>query len=84
MDNQILVRDFKEPWFGELHLKLIGVIDGYLTTTKVYEVVDAEECEKPRIGGYVTIEQENGRTFGGESIDFISKDVLNVILKYEK
>jgi hypothetical protein len=83
MENQILIRNFIEPWLGELHLKLIDILEHQLKTIKIYEVVDAEECEKERIGGYVIIEQENERTFGGESIDFINKDVLNVILNYK-
>lgn len=80
MKNEILIREFKEPWLGTLHLKLIDTIKGEISTAKAYEIVDAvEDYEKGRIGSFVIIEQENGRIYGGESINYIKKDAFDII-----
>jgi len=82
--GKILVRNFVEPWLGTLHLELIGEHKKDLSTVKIYKVVDTEEGEEDKVGGIVTIDQENGRTSGGESIEFIDKNVLKIINYSEK
>lgn len=80
MKNEILIREFKEPWLGTLSLKLIDTIKGEISTAKVYEILDAaEDYQKERIGSFVIIEQENGIIYGGESISYIKKEVFDII-----
>jgi len=82
MKNEILIREFKEPWLGTLHLKLIDTVEGEISIAKVYEIVGVDEdYEKGRIGSFVVIEQEKGRIHGGESIDYVKKDIFDIIYR---
>jgi hypothetical protein len=82
MEDKIIIRQFVEPWLGTIHLKSIFEIDKDWTTLTIYEVVGADDIDNENVGGFVSIDKEKDRRYGGEHIEFVSKEVIDVIMNY--